>query len=188
MNNGALVSNATLRTTNTGVFEVYTGTNTDTIKLSIDTTGNLITASNIGAGLDIGYKRYASVTGTYSANTWYDTGISWNNGDTGIFLLNAFVDTYSSGGLTYQTTYTGLFTIPNRATNDNRRVTFPVHYCGHAQNGEVLQFSTLISSGNSPGTQLQWSSSRAYTTALDNTSGKQLHVAVNRLASALFNS
>jgi len=187
LNNGSQVSNATLRTTNSGIFEVYTGTTSETIKLSIDTTGNLITTSNIGAGLDIGYKRYASVTGTYSANTWYNTGISWDNGDTGIFLLNAYVDTYACGGVTYQTTYTGLFTIPNRATNDSRRVTFPVHYCGHAQNGEVLQFGTLISGSNTPGIQLQWLSSSNYTVALNNTGGKQLYIAVNRLATALFN-
>ncbi len=184
LNSGTQVSNATLRTTNNGTFEVYTGTSSETIKLSIDTSGNLITPDNIGGGLSIGYKKVVTITGNFTANTWYNTGIDRTT-DTGIYLLNAWVDTYATGQ-SYQETYIGWFVIANRATNSSVADVITLHRNGHAPNGEVLQFRTLRTPSSIDGrTYLQWLSN--VNLNLDGSGGRNIQVAIHRLATAFNN-
>jgi hypothetical protein len=184
LNSGTQVSNATLRTTNSGTFEVYTGTTSETIKLTIDTSGNLITPDNIGGGLIIGYKKYVTITGSFSANTWYNTGIDRTT-DTGIYLLNAYVDTYNTGQ-SYQMTYTGLFSLPNRGTNSGDASTITLHRAGHAPNSETIQFRTLLTPAVTSGiVYLQWLSN--FNLTLDGSGGRNIQVAIHRLTTAFNN-
>ena len=184
LNGATQVSNATLRTTNSGTFEVYTGTSAETLKLSVDTSGNLITPNNIGGGLDIGYKKFVSITGSFSANTWYNTGID-RTSDIGIYLLNAWVDTYNTGQ-SYQMTYTGLFALPNRGSNSGDATTITLHRAGHAPNAETIQFRTLLTSAASGGIiYLQWLSNVNLT--LDGSAGRNIQVAIHRLTTPLNN-
>jgi hypothetical protein len=153
----------------------------------IDSTGNVITPNNIGAGLNIGYKKIVTLSGTYAANTWYNTGIDRTT-DTGIYLLNAWVDTYGSGGQSYQETYIGWFVLPNRASNNTTADTITTHRAGHAPGGEAIQFRTLRTLGASDSKiYLQWLSNFAYTTALNGTAGRNIQISIHRFATALNN-
>jgi len=181
LNSGTQVSNATLRTTNSGTLEVYTGTSSETIKLSIDTSGNLITPDNIGGGLSIGYKKVVTITGNFTANTWYNTGIDRTT-DTGIYLLNAWVDTYNTGQ-SYQEVYIGWFVITNRSTNSGVADAITLHRNGHAPNAEVLQFRTLRTPGADSRTYLQWLSNTNL--SLDGSAGRNIQVSIHRFATAL---
>lgn len=156
-------------------------------RLRIDSTGNVITPSNIGAGLDIGYKKIVTLSGTYAANTWYNTGIDRTT-DTGIYLLNAWVDTYSAGGQSFQETYIGWFVLPNRSSNSTVADTITIHRAGHAPNAETLQFRTLREASASGGRiYLQWLTNIAYTVALDGTAGKNVQISIHRFGTALNN-
>ena len=184
LNSGTQVSNATLRTTNSGTLEVYTGTTSETLKLSIDSTGYVSTPNNLGAGLDIGYKKVVTITGNFSANTWYNTGIDRTT-DTGIYLLNAYVDTYNTGQ-SYQMTYTGLFALPNRGSNSGDATSITLHRAGHAPNAETIQFRTLLTPAASDSKiYLQWLSN--FNLNLDGSGGRNIQVAIHRLTSALNN-
>jgi hypothetical protein len=158
----------------------------NTEKARIDSTGNVTTPNNIGAGLDIGYKKIVTLSGTYAANTWYNTGIDRTT-DTGIYLLNAWVDTYGSGGQSYQETYIGWFVLPNRASNNTTADTITTHRAGHAPGGEAVQFRTLRTLGADGKIYLQWLSNFAYTTALNGTAGRNIQISIHRFATALNN-
>ena len=156
-------------------------------KFQVSSSGDISTPNNLGAGLDIGYKKVVTLSGTYSANTWYNTGIDRTT-DTGIYLLNAWVDTYAAGGESYQETYIGWFVLPNRNANNAAADTIYVHRAGHAPNNETLQFRTLrqfnLSGGN---ILLQWLSNYAYTTSLNGSSGRSIQIAIHRFGTALNN-
>jgi len=168
---GALVFGTRDVTTNTAPTE----------RLRITSSGNLITPNNIGAGLNIGYKKYVTITGSFAANTWYNTGIDRTT-DTGIYLLDAWVDTYNTGQ-SYQMSYIGWFVMPNRATNDGGAAGITLHSAGHAPNAEVIQFRTLLTPGGDSKIYLQWQSNFALT--LDGSAGRNIQVAIHKFANAL---
>jgi len=151
--------------------------------LNIDSSGNLITPNNIGAGLDIGYKKYVTITGSFAANTWYNTGIDRTT-DTGIYLLDAWVDTYNTGQ-SWHMSYIGWFVMPNRATNAGNAAGITLHSAGHAPNAEVIQFRTLLTPHGDGRIYLQWQSNFALT--LDGSPGRNIQVAIHRFATALNN-
>ena len=170
---GALVFGTRDVTTNTAPTE----------RLRITSSGNLITPNNIGAGLNIGYKKYVTITGSFAANTWYNTGIDRTT-DTGIYLLDAYVDTYNTGQ-SWQMSYIGWFVMPNRATNDGGAAGITLHSAGHAPNAEVIQFRTLLTPGGDSKIYLQWQSNFALT--LDGSAGRNIQVAIHKFANALNN-
>lgn len=146
--------------------------------------GLIQTPNNIGGGLDIGYKKSVTITGSFAANTWYNTGIDRTT-DNGIYLLCAYVDTYNTGQ-SYQMNYIGWFVLPNRATNSGATSAITLHSAGHAPNAEVIQFRTLLEPAVSGGRiYLQWLSNFALT--LNGGGGNNIQVAIHRLGTA-FNS
>ena len=193
-------SGASSSSSNTGSYDIFndgthiwygsggsTGTSsTATERARIDSSGTITTPNNIGAGLNIGYKKIVTLSGTYAANTWYNTGIDRTT-DTGIYLLNAWVDTYGAGGASYQETYIGWFILPNRGSNSGVTDAITIHRAGHAPNTEVVQFRTLRTPGSDSNIYLQWLSNAAYTTALNGTAGRNIQISIHRFATALNN-
>jgi hypothetical protein len=160
-----------------------TGSGADVMTIG---TNNIIgTPNNINGGLNIGYKKIVTLNGSFAANTWYNTGITRET-DTGIFLLNAWVDTYASGGQSFQETYIGWFALPNRFTNSGVADGITIHRAGHAPNAESLQFRTLREAAGSGGRiYLQWLSNFAL--SLNGEAGRNIQIAIHRYATCLNN-
>jgi hypothetical protein len=173
-----------------GVIEI---TSSDNVGIGITNPSNKLVvdgyiqtpnSSNGSVGLEIGYKKSVTITGSFSANTWYNTGIDRTT-DTGIYLLNAYVDTYNTGQ-SYQMSYIGWFVMPNRATNSGSTSDITLHRAGHAPNGEVIQFRTLLTPAvNDSKIYLQWLSN--FNLTLNGGSGNNIQVAIHKFATA-FNS
>lgn len=153
-------------------------------KLVVDgyiNTPNSSTGASVG--LDVGYKRYVSITGTFAANTWYNTGITANS-DAGIYLVSCYFDTYASGGQSYQMRYVGWLVLPAQYTNSGDASLITLHRAGHAPNAETLQLRTLLTPASIDGNiHLQWSSN--FANVLDGTTGKQFYIVLHRFASHL---
>ncbi len=177
-----------------GITSVIDITPSDNVGIGVTNPGNKLvvngyiqtTYSSVGGntGLDIGHRRVVSVIGSFAANTWYNTGIA-RTSDTGIYLLNAWVDTYFGGGQSYGETYIGWFVLPNRASNSPNADEITIHRAGHAPNAELLQFRTLRTPNGDSNIYLQWLSNFALN--LDNTGGKTLQIAIHRFGTALNN-
>ena len=146
--------------------------------------GYIQTPNNIGGGLEIGYKKSVTITGSFSANTWYNTGIDRTT-DTGIYLLSAYVDTYNTGQ-SYQMSYIGWFVMPNRASNSGAASNITLHSAGHAPNAEVIQFRTLLEPAVSGGRiYLQWLSN--FNLTLNGGGGNNIQVAIYKFGTPLNN-
>jgi hypothetical protein len=151
--------------------------------------GQIRTASSdSGAqvGLLIGHRVRANITGTFAANTWYDTGIT-QFGNNGIYLLNAFVSNSAAGGNEFQENYIGWMSLPDKFSNDSQADNITTHRAGHAPNTGVTQFRTLRTLGGAGGQiRLQWLSNQTLT--LDDTVGKRLRIVLFRIAAPAQNN
>jgi hypothetical protein len=163
-------------------------TTTGNVGVGITNPGNkfvvngYIQTPNDAGGLDIGYKKGVSITGSFAANTWYNTGIDRTT-DTGIYIVQAYIDTYNTGQ-SYQMRYTGLFGMPNQASNSGDAQTITLHRAGHAPNAETLQLRTLLTPSVNGGIiYLQWASNMALT--LNNNIGNSLQIYLFRLSSGV---
>ncbi len=145
--------------------------------------GYIQTPNNAG-GLDIGYKRAITITGTFAANTWYNTGFD-RFSDTGIFIVTTYFHTFNAGGQSYDMRYTGMFCIPSQYSNSGDTSLITLHRAGHAPNAETLQLRTLLTPGGSGGgIYLQWLSNAALTLDGD-ANGKYFVISLHRLSSGL---
>jgi hypothetical protein len=144
--------------------------------------------ARIRTGLHVNNWVEVEVTGSYAANTWYNTGISRGSvGSGGIYLLNVWADTYFTGQ-SYQESYTGIFVLPNRGSNSTVADTITLHRAGHAPNSETFQFRTLRTPGATDSDiYLQWLSNFALT-GLNATAGRQLRIGIVRLAQPINNA
>jgi hypothetical protein len=137
------------------------------------------------------------VTGTFSANTWYDTGFhrdvitSTYGGSGNVYMLFGYLNLYSSG---FGSMYSGQFVsapfhLNTNSTNSVARCDLAIGtLLGHAPNemgdgydrDEKLQFSFKHEySNNQNGWRLQFLSTVGIT--LDNTSGKDMNLWVKRV-------
>jgi hypothetical protein len=141
--------------------------------------------ARIRTGLHVNNWIEVDVTGSFAANTWYNTGIARTSvPGGGIYLLNVWADTYFSGQ-SYQESYTGVFVLPNRGTNSTVADVITVHRCGHAPNSETFQFRTLRTPNADSNIYLQWLSNFAL--SLNATSGRRLRIGIARLSQPIFN-
>jgi len=167
---------------NSGDIVFHGSSDVENARITAD--GNFTATGTVSSqSLNVGYKRTVAVTGSFAANTWYNTGID-RTLDTGIYLVDAYLETYATGQ-TYQMSYIGWFVMPNRSSNSGDATTITLHRAGHAPNAETLQMRTLLTPAPGGIIYLQWLSNFAYT--LDNTSGKILQVSIHRFATALNN-
>jgi hypothetical protein len=120
-----------------------------------------------------------SVTGSFSANTWYTLANAWTI-DVGSYLLIARVNTYNAGGGSYNEVYSGIFSQGQIGTNSGQSDTIPMVKGGHAPNYEQLSFRYQRSTGNT-GATIQWQSTASL--SLDNSGGKSISYRILRLAS-----
>jgi hypothetical protein len=142
--------------------------------------------ARIRTGLHVNNWIEVDVTGSFAANTWYNTGIARTSvPGGGIYLLNVWADTYFTGQ-SYQESYTGVFVLPNRGTNSTVADVITVHRCGHAPNSETFQFRTLRTPNADSNIYLQWLSNFALS-GLNATSGRRLRIGIARLSQPIFN-
>ena len=149
---------------------------------AIRTSGLVVTPNNIGGGLDIGYRKSVSITGSFAANTWYNTGIDRTTDGGAIYLVSCSIDTYASGQ-SYQMRYVGWFVLPQQASNSGDASTISLHRAGHAPNSETLQLRTLLTGAGDSKIYLQWLSNFALT--LDGSGGKTLQIVLHRFATPI---
>ena len=156
----------------------------NTERMRVESNGYISTPnySSSASGLQIGYQKLQAITGSFSANNWYDTGIDRTT-DTGIFEVDLLVDTWNAGGQSYSMRYTGWFVMHSGASNSTSTSNIDMHRSGHAPNNETIQLRTILSPNSSGGNiRLQWLSN--FNLNLNNTGGRLLRIALRRFASA----
>lgn len=159
------------------------GTSTPAFKLAVN--GSIHVVDNVGAGLEVGYKKALNITGSFTANTWYEVGIT-NETDAGIYLLNAYVDTWNAGGASYAMRYIGWFVIAPTYSNSGSADIIAVQRSGHAPNWETFQFRVLLTPASTDGRiRLQWLSNGSLTLDGDPNSGRYMLVSIRKLSSGL---
>lgn len=119
-----------------------------------------------------------SVTGVFSANTWY-TLADCGSIDVGSYLLIARVNTYNAGGGSYNEIYSGIFSQGQTYVNSTQADTVPMVKGGHAPNNEQLSFRYQRRSTSSA--IIQWQSTSPLN--LNNTDGRAISYKILRLAS-----
>ena len=117
-----------------------------------------------------------------SANTWTDTGINGTDLATGTYAVQVYVDDYTSGGNHYTEYYSGMMSWYSANTNDTSVDEVPLHRAGHASNAGDIQLRTERSpSADANDLMLQVKHNIAYTSALNNNSGRSMRFKFRRL-------
>ena len=92
---------------------------------------------------------------SFDGSSWYTVTSHNTHLSTGTWIVNVYI--HSAGGAgsgqLYDETYSGLFTWYSGVTNSNVVNDIPLHYAGHAPNGEVISMRTARQ-GVSAGTNL----------------------------------
>ena len=122
------------------------------------------------------------VTGSYSANTWYDFATSATLTQNGIYILTAYIEDFTAGGGNYYT-YVASTNFYWVTTGTNRPTAFnfpPMLGTGHAT-GVIPSIRVTQELGSSGAlSRLQWQSSYTYTN-LQNAGGKILRFDLKRI-------
>lgn len=90
-----------------------------------------------------------------TANTWYDTGISFTDLPNGAYIMQVYINNVAIGQ--YNETRTGLVQWYSRATNSTNTDSIYMTGAGHARNNHVMSFQILRVGGSTTGIKLQMS-------------------------------
>lgn len=146
------VINNLTSTSTTDALSAYQG------KLLLD---RLVTLETVGK-----IKEFKKTVSVSAANTWYDTGITGSDLETGTYIMEAY--TNSSGvNKQYQERMSGVVAWYHGGTNDSTADEIPLSKAGHARNAHDIRFRIARSrSTESPNTiRLQVSDTIAWSGA-----------------------
>lgn len=146
------VINNLTSTSTTDALSAYQG------KLLLD---RLVTLETVGK-----IKEFKKTVSVSAANTWYDTGITGSDLETGTYIMEAY--TNSSGvNNQYQERLSGIVAWYHGGTNDSGTNEIPLSKAGHARNSHDIRFRIARSrSTESPNTiRLQVSDTIAWSGA-----------------------
>ena len=141
---------------------------------------NLHVAGSIFARDGLYRTKSKYLTGSYSANTWYNVfnGTSDPDLTTGVYILKGYCETHAAGGQMYSMTHSGIFSWYAGGTNSSNGEGITTHRSGHAPNNEVVSFRTLQISGGVLYLQIYTN----FNWTLDSTGGKTVLIEVTRIA------
>lgn len=146
------VINNLTSTSTTDALSAYQG------KLLLD---RLVTLETVGK-----IKEFKKTVSVSAANTWYDTGITGSDLETGTYIMEAYTD--SSGvNKQYKERMSGVVAWYHSGTNDSGTNEIPLSKAGHARNSHDIRFRIARSrSTDSPNTiRLQVSDTIAWSGA-----------------------
>jgi hypothetical protein len=148
------------------------------------TSSNITAAAPVSLNSGMTAQRTLTLSGNYSANTWYEIASHANLTLAGTYVITAYVDTFNAGGAIYYMTYSSVPFYWWAASNSNSVSTFqlPTMYgTGHADNNQAPPTIRLRLTGGSSGVFIDMLTPIAWS-GINGTSGRNVIFYFQRIA------